>query len=75
MKCKVRLSMLKLNSKTIEDKHTLQVYPKRDLIIESGKGIYLYDIDHKQYSDCVAGWGSINVGHSNPQINNSIKTR
>lgn len=38
-------------------------------IIERGAGIYLYDIDGKQYIDGISSWWVNTLGHSNPKLN------
>ena len=43
------------------------------IIIDHGKGIYLYDIDGKEYMDIISSWWCNLLGHSNEKINNSIK--
>ena len=43
------------------------------IIIEKGKGIYLYDIYGKEYIDIISSWWSNLLGHSNEKINNAIK--
>jgi len=43
------------------------------IIIDHGKGIYLYDIDGKEYMDIISSWWCNLLGHSNEKINASIK--
>lgn len=45
------------------------------IIIEKGKGIYLYDIYGKKYIDIISSWWSNLLGHSNEKINNAIKNQ
>ena len=45
------------------------------IIIEKGKGIYLYDIYGKEYIDIISSWWSNLLGHSNEKINNAIKNQ
>ena len=45
------------------------------IIIDHGKGIYLYDIDGKEYLDIISSWWCNLLGHSNEKINNSIKVQ
>jgi glutamate-1-semialdehyde 2,1-aminomutase len=42
------------------------------LIIESGKGDLLYDLDGHQYIDFCCSWGSLILGHAHPQIVKSV---
>lgn len=42
------------------------------LIIKSGKGIYLKDIDGNKYIDAVSSWWVNTLGHSNPRLNRAL---
>ena len=42
------------------------------IIIKSGKGVHLTDIDGKDYIDIVSSWWCNLLGHSNPKINRAI---
>jgi len=33
-----------------------------------GEGAYLYDAEGREYLDCVAGFGSLNLGHNHPAV-------
>ena len=39
----------------------------------SGKGIYTYDIDNKEYIDCTSQAWALNMGYSHPEINSAVK--
>jgi adenosylmethionine-8-amino-7-oxononanoate aminotransferase len=43
------------------------------IVIERGKGAYLYDIDGKSYLDAVSSWWVNLFGHSNDRINAAIR--
>ena len=45
----------------------------KPIVIERGKGIYLYDTEGKRYVDVISSWWCNLLGHSNPIINNAIK--
>jgi len=42
------------------------------IIVDRGEGVYLYDIDGKQYLDAVSSWWVNLFGHSNKRINQAI---
>ena len=44
------------------------------IIIDRGKGIYLYDKDGKEYIDIVSSWWCNLLGHCNEKINANIIT-
>ena len=41
--------------------------------IQRGEGVWLYDVDSKQYLDAVSSWWVNLFGHNNPRIKNAIK--
>ncbi|QEK11361.1 adenosylmethionine--8-amino-7-oxononanoate transaminase [Crassaminicella thermophila] len=43
------------------------------IIIEKGKGLYLYDVDGHKYLDAISSWWVNLFGHCNPRINNAIQ--
>lgn len=45
----------------------------KPIVIDHGKGVYLYDKDGKSYLDIVSSWWCNLLGHCNPQINEGIK--
>ncbi len=47
----------------------------RPIIIDRGKGVYLYDKDGKEYIDIVSSWWCNLLGHCNPKINECIKNQ
>ena len=42
------------------------------IIIDHGKGVYLYDKDEKSYLDAISSWWVNLFGHSNERINKPI---
>lgn len=45
------------------------------IVIDHGKGSYLYDVDGKEYLDIVSSWWCNLLGHCNPKINAAIKNQ
>ena len=43
------------------------------IVIEKGKGVYLYDIYGKEYIDIISSWWANLLGHNNKKINSSLK--
>lgn len=43
------------------------------LFIESGKGIYITDVDGNEYIDLVGSYGPMILGHAHPVVNNAVK--
>jgi acetylornithine/LysW-gamma-L-lysine aminotransferase len=61
-----------MNPKELEDRYELPVYPRRDLILVSGKGARLYDDQGREYIDCAANVGVSNIGHGNEEVARAI---
>jgi acetylornithine/N-succinyldiaminopimelate aminotransferase len=54
-------------------KYVMQNYGRQPLVLESGDGCIVRDIDGREYIDCVAGIAVNNVGHSHPKLVEAIK--
>ncbi|MFL6300842.1 MAG: aspartate aminotransferase family protein [Terriglobales bacterium] len=52
----------------LEQKYLLQTYARYPLLIERGKGVYVYDGEGKKYLDLVGGLGVNALGHAHPRI-------
>lgn len=52
----------------LDKMHGAQNYKPSPVILNRGKGIFLYDIEDKQYYDFVSSFSSVNQGHSHPQL-------
>jgi len=51
----------------------LQTYNRYPLVIERGKGVFLFDLDGKRYLDFVAGLGVNALGHAHPRVVKTIR--
>jgi acetylornithine/LysW-gamma-L-lysine aminotransferase len=52
----------------LENSFGFNVYPKRDVVIVRGENARVWDIQGREYIDCVAGHGVVNIGHCNPRV-------
>ena len=57
-----------INYMELENQYTSGVYGKRDVVMVCGSGATLWDVDGKEYIDCVGGIGVANIGHSHPRL-------
>jgi len=46
---------------------------KRPVVVDHGKGVYLYDTEGNQYLDCTSNYGVAITGHSHPKVVQAIK--
>ena len=51
-----------------ENRLMANVFAKRPLVITRGKGALLWDINGKEYVDCMGSYGVALLGHSHPKI-------
>lgn len=51
-----------------EKQYVLQNYGRYPLVLDRGKGCYLYDLDGKKYLDLISGIGVNALGHAHPRI-------
>ena len=60
-----------MNDKEIietENRLMANVFAKRGLVITRGKGATLWDINGKEYVDCMGGYGVALLGHCHPRV-------
>ncbi len=43
------------------------------IIIDRGKGIYIWDLEGNRYIDAISSWWVNTLGHSHPRLNNALK--
>jgi len=58
---------------TIENEHLAKVYQKFPVVVTKGKGALVWDINGKEYVDCMGGYGVCIVGHCHPKVVQAIK--
>ena len=52
----------------LANKYSAHNYHPLDVVIERGKGVWVYDVDGKKYLDCLAAYSAVNQGHGHPAI-------
>ena len=58
-----------------EDEYLGNLYQRFPVTIEKGHGAHVWDVDNKEYIDCMGGYGVALVGHRNERVVNAIKTQ
>ena len=56
-----------------EDQYMGNLYQRFPVTVEKGKGAHVWDVEGKEYIDCMGGYGVALVGHQNQRVNNAIK--
>jgi len=52
----------------LENKYGAHNYHPLPVVLERGEGVYVWDIDGKQYFDFLAAYSAVNQGHCHPKI-------
>lgn len=61
------------NSKTsyfldLEERHGAHNYHPLPVVLNKGLGVFLWDVEDKQYFDFLSGYSAVNQGHCHPRI-------
>ncbi|MDH3191120.1 MAG: acetylornithine/succinylornithine family transaminase [Nitrosopumilus sp.] len=56
-----------------EDRFMGNLYQRFPVTIERGVGSHVWDVNEKEYIDCMGGYGVALVGHQNQRVNRAIK--
>ncbi len=52
----------------LEEKYGAHNYHPLPVVLSRGKGVYVWDVDGKQYYDFLSGYSAVNQGHCHPVI-------
>ena len=52
----------------LEDRHGAHNYHPLPVVLAEGRGVYVYDVDGKQYYDFLSAYSAVNQGHCHPRI-------
>ena len=56
-----------------EDQFMGNLYQRFPVTVEKGKGSHVWDVDGKEYIDCMGGYGVALLGHQNERVVKAIK--
>jgi acetylornithine/LysW-gamma-L-lysine aminotransferase len=56
-----------------EDQFMGNLYQRFPVTVEKGKGAHVWDVDGREYIDCMGGYGVALVGHQNERVTKAIK--
>jgi predicted acetylornithine/succinylornithine family transaminase len=64
-----RTNMMGLaETQTLEERYLMRTYKRGPVDFVRGEGVYLYDVDGKEYLDFLAGISVCSIGHCNPAV-------
>lgn len=52
----------------LEDKHGAHNYHPLPVVLSRGEGVYVWDVEGKQYFDFLSAYSAVNQGHCHPKI-------
>lgn len=52
----------------LEDKYGAHNYKPLDVVLNRGKGVWVWDVEGNKYLDCLSAYSAINQGHCHPKI-------
>ena len=64
---------MKKNPVDLEKQYLIQTYARSPIVIERGKGCWVWDAKGKKYLDFVAGLGVNALGHGHPRILKALR--
>ncbi|MGY6561697.1 MAG: ornithine--oxo-acid transaminase [Luteibaculaceae bacterium] len=59
----------------LEDKFGAHNYHPVPVVIEKGEGVYVWDVEGKQYFDFLSAYSAVNQGHCHPRIIGALKNQ
>jgi ornithine--oxo-acid transaminase len=56
----------------LEEKYGAHNYHSLPVVLEKGEGVYVWDVEGKQYFDFLSAYSAVNQGHCHPKIVNAL---
>lgn len=56
----------------LENRYAANTYNPLDVVIESGEGVWVTDVEGKRYLDCLSAYSAVNQGHCHPRIRQAM---
>ena len=57
----------------LEEQHGAHNYHPLPVVLERGRGVYVWDVDGKRYIDCLSAYSAVNQGHCHQLIIDVLK--
>lgn len=76
--CKIKKGIKMKNTQEyidVELAKSAHNYAPLPVVINKGKGIYMWDVEGKKYFDFLSGYSSVNQGHCHPVILEAMRTQ
>lgn len=57
----------------LEERYNAHNYHPVPVVLEKGEGVFLRDVEGRQYFDCLSAYSAVNQGHCHPRIISALK--
>ena len=57
----------------LEQRYGAHNYHPLPVVLKEGRGVYLWDVENKQYFDFLSAYSAVNQGHCHPRIVNALQ--
>jgi len=65
-------SSLSQQNKDLENKYGAHNYHPLPVVLQKGKGVYVWDVEGKRYYDFLSAYSAVNQGHCHPKITEAL---
>ncbi len=69
------MTMTSTDLMQLEDKYGAHNYHPLPVVLERGEGVFVWDVEGKQYFDFLSSYSAVNQGHCHPKIIEALKTQ
>lgn len=56
----------------LEQEFGCQNYAPIPVVLSRGEGVHVYDVEGKEYFDCLSAYSAVNQGHCHPVIKEAL---
>jgi ornithine--oxo-acid transaminase len=56
----------------LEDEYGAHNYKPLDVVLERGRGVWVWDVEGNKYMDCLSAYSAVNQGHCHPKIRRAL---
>ena len=70
---KAKITAVSKRYMAMEEKYGAHNYHPLPVVLERGKGIYVWDVEGNKYFDFLSSYSAVNQGHCHPKIVKALK--
>lgn len=73
MESEVKQGLSSAEAMALENKYGAHNYHPLPVVLNKGKGVYVWDVEGKKYYDFLSAYSAVNQGHCHPKIIDALK--